>query len=191
MSEQGAEQEIIRVVVNHEAQYSIWPVDRECPPGWSDAGKSGTKAECLAYIEEVWTDMRPLSLRREMERLAAQPARLSSVSAQPQPVDARDELVSYLSTGDHPIEATARSGEDFLKRVESGYVYMKFTDTRGGTELGVKVDWKATNIGAADEHDRKVHVAGDLTLNYRKVRLVADVQVNTLRGVGRLQSVDV
>ena len=56
-----------RVVVNHEEQYSIWPADRENPLGWRDAGKSGSKQECLTYIEEVWTDMRPLSLRRRME----------------------------------------------------------------------------------------------------------------------------
>jgi MbtH protein len=53
-------------VVNHEEQYSIWLADKELPLGWRDAGKRGTKAECLAYIEEVWTDMRPLSLRRKM-----------------------------------------------------------------------------------------------------------------------------
>ena len=58
---------IYKVVVNHEEQYSIWPADRENPLGWQDAGKSGTKADCLAYIEEVWTDMRPLSLRKKME----------------------------------------------------------------------------------------------------------------------------
>lgn len=58
---------IYQVVVNHDEQYSIWPADRELPLGWSAAGKSGTKAECLAYIQEVWTDMRPLSLRRKME----------------------------------------------------------------------------------------------------------------------------
>jgi len=57
------------VVVNHEEQYSIWPVDRELPPGWQSAGKTGLKAECLAYIEEVWTDMRPLSLRKKMEEM--------------------------------------------------------------------------------------------------------------------------
>lgn len=56
-----------KVVVNHEEQYSIWPADRENALGWKDVGKSGTKEECLAYIEEVWTDMRPLSLRRRME----------------------------------------------------------------------------------------------------------------------------
>jgi MbtH protein len=52
-----------KVVVNHEEQYSIWPASRENAPGWRDAGKTGLKAECLAYIKEVWTDMRPLSLR--------------------------------------------------------------------------------------------------------------------------------
>jgi MbtH protein len=58
---------IYKVVVNHEEQYSIWPADRENAPGWRDAGKSGLKAECLEYIKEVWTDMRPLSLRKKME----------------------------------------------------------------------------------------------------------------------------
>jgi MbtH protein len=62
---------IYKVVLNHEEQYSIWPADRENPAGWSDAGKQGTKAECLAYVDEVWTDMRPLSLRRRMEQAAA------------------------------------------------------------------------------------------------------------------------
>jgi len=58
---------IYKVVLNQEEQYSIWPADRENPLGWSDTGKSGTKAECLAFIKEVWTDMMPLSLRRLMK----------------------------------------------------------------------------------------------------------------------------
>jgi len=58
---------VYKVVVNHEEQYSIWPADRQNPPGWRDTSKSGPKAECLAYIKEVWTDMRPLSLRKRME----------------------------------------------------------------------------------------------------------------------------
>lgn len=57
---------IYEVVVNHEEQYSIWPADRPLPLGWNAAGKRGPKSECLAYIKEVWTDMRPLSLRRAM-----------------------------------------------------------------------------------------------------------------------------
>ena len=67
MFEDDDDQTIYKVVVNHEEQYSIWPQDRENPAGWTDAGKSGPKAECLAWIKEVWTDMRPLSLRRQME----------------------------------------------------------------------------------------------------------------------------
>jgi MbtH protein len=58
---------IYKVVLNHEEQYSIWAVDRENPLGWRDAGKSGLKSDCLAYIKEVWTDMRPLSLRKRIE----------------------------------------------------------------------------------------------------------------------------
>ena len=58
---------IYKVVINHEEQYSIWPADRENPLGWVDVGKSGLKPECLAYIKEIWTDMRPLSLRKHME----------------------------------------------------------------------------------------------------------------------------
>jgi MbtH protein len=57
---------IYTVVMNHEEQYSIWPADRELPLGWTAVGKTGPKAECLAYIEEVWTDMRPRSLRERM-----------------------------------------------------------------------------------------------------------------------------
>jgi len=63
-----------RVVVNHEEQYSIWPVYKEIPAGWRDCGKSGPKQECLDYIKEVWTDMRPLSLRQRMAELSEQQA---------------------------------------------------------------------------------------------------------------------
>ena len=59
-----------KVVVNHEEQYSIWLTDKENPLGWKDVGKSGLKQECLDYISEVWTDMRPLSLRKKMAEMA-------------------------------------------------------------------------------------------------------------------------
>jgi MbtH protein len=59
-----------KVVVNHEEQYSIWPADRDNPPGWREVGVSGSKEECLAHVEKVWTDLRPLSLRRQMEAAA-------------------------------------------------------------------------------------------------------------------------
>jgi MbtH protein len=64
---------VYKVVVNHEEQYSIWPATRDNPLGWRDAGKQGLKAECLAHIKEIWTDMRPLSLRRRMDQDARPP----------------------------------------------------------------------------------------------------------------------
>ncbi|MGO9771419.1 MAG: MbtH family protein [Roseiarcus sp.] len=62
---------VYSVVVNHEEQYSIWPEYKEIPKGWRAVGKTGLKAECLLYIKEVWTDMRPLSLRKQMEAAEA------------------------------------------------------------------------------------------------------------------------
>ncbi len=67
INEQETDDRVYKVVVNHEEQYSIWPVARSNPLGWWDAGKQGSKAECLAHIQEVWTDMRPLSLRQTNE----------------------------------------------------------------------------------------------------------------------------
>lgn len=55
------------VVLNDEEQYSIWPTAKSMPNGWRPAGKTGDKQACLDYIDEVWTDMRPLSLRRSMQ----------------------------------------------------------------------------------------------------------------------------
>lgn len=62
---QGAE---FKVVVNGEEQYSIWAADRPCPAGWREEGFSGDRNECLEHIDQVWTDMRPRSLREAMER---------------------------------------------------------------------------------------------------------------------------
>ena len=73
MAEPSEDRTLYKVVMNHEEQYSIWPADREAPAGWNEAGKTGMKDECLAYIKEVWTDMRPLSLRQAMQNQKEQP----------------------------------------------------------------------------------------------------------------------
>lgn len=57
-----------QVLVNDEEQYSLWPADQEIPAGWRTTGPQGSKQDCLDYVDEVWTDMRPRSLR---ERMAA------------------------------------------------------------------------------------------------------------------------
>lgn len=63
MSDEAEQNRRYRAVRNDEEQYSVWPADREIPAGWHEVGKDGTKAECLAWIDETWTDMRPKSIR--------------------------------------------------------------------------------------------------------------------------------
>lgn len=63
----GEDKTIYKVVVNHEEMYSIWPANRENALGWMDEGKIGLKGECILYIQEVWADTRPLSLRKRMD----------------------------------------------------------------------------------------------------------------------------
>ncbi len=72
MKEETEDNQLFKAVVNHEEQYSIWAAHKENPVGWKDAGKTGTKQECLDYIKQVWTDMRPLSVRRQMEKLQSE-----------------------------------------------------------------------------------------------------------------------
>ena len=67
VDDQNEDRTAYKVVINDEEQYSIWPADRDNPLGWRNAGKTGIKEDCLAFIGSVWTDMRPLSLRKSME----------------------------------------------------------------------------------------------------------------------------
>lgn len=61
-----------KVLVNGEEQYSLWPEYKAVPAGWREAGKSGPKQDCLAFVEAAWTDMRPLSLRQHMDGQTSQ-----------------------------------------------------------------------------------------------------------------------
>ena len=71
------ENRMYNVVLNrHEETYAIWPVDYELPNGWETIGFSGTKQECLDHIAILWTDMRPLSLRKRMEEMLKEQERL-------------------------------------------------------------------------------------------------------------------
>lgn len=102
-----------------------------------------------------------------------------------------NELVQRLSDGEHPVTVGGPkpSLEEFHKRiVDMGYVFIKFTATRGGTDLGVRVDKTATDLSRANfaEATGVAHVEGTLTLNYVKVRCVADIDLSTLNGTGHL-----
>jgi uncharacterized protein YbdZ (MbtH family) len=180
---------IYNVVMNHEEQYSIWPDYKEMPLGWKAVGKTGLKAECLDYIKEVWTDMRPLSLRKKMEEMAKNPP---PPPPPPDPNRPREKsLVDKLCEGDHSVIASLRperTVQAFKERLDLGYVHIKFTETKGGTELGVRLDREATDLSQLnfEEQAGKAHLEGELTLDYVKVRCIADIDLKTLAGKGHL-----
>jgi uncharacterized protein YbdZ (MbtH family) len=184
---------IYKVVVNHEEQYSIWPEYKENPLGWKDVGKVGPKAECLAYIKEVWTDMRPLSLRIKMEEMAKNPP---PPPPPPDPNKPREKsLVDRLCEGNHPVEAglrPERTAKLFKDAIDRSYVHIKFTQTRGGTELGVRLDRDACDFSKADfeKGSGTAHIVGGLTLDYVKLRCIADIDLETLEGTGRLEKIE-
>jgi hypothetical protein len=105
-----------------------------------------------------------------------------------------NELVQRLSQGNHLVEASLRPSKTataFKESIDRGYVHIKFTETKGGTELTVKLDREASNLKEAD-FDRasgKVHLVGDLTLNYVRVRCIANINLDTLEGKGYLEPV--
>jgi uncharacterized protein YbdZ (MbtH family) len=199
LPEEAEDTTIYEVVVNHEGQYSIWPADRALPAGWRCEGKIGRKPECLAYIKDVWTDMRPLSLREKMANASADAAssathHVPSDGQADEPVvgPTEDELVNRLISGDHPVEVSLRP-ERSIRRlkeaIDRGYVFLEFTDTRGGTELGIRIDPAASDWSRADFQGGEgvARLVGRLTLNYVKVRCIADIELAGLRGRGRLE----
>jgi uncharacterized protein YbdZ (MbtH family) len=183
---------VYKVVINHEEQYSILPDHNEIPGGWKHVGKTGTKAECLDYIKEVWVDMRPLSLRKRMEHLAMNPP-------PPAPLPERSErrrnsLVELLCEGSHAVEVALRPERTvklFKEAIDRDYVCIKFTQTKGGTELGFRLDEDASDWSKANFQSGKgpVHLEGNLTLDYVKIKCIADIDLSTLAGMGHLVKV--
>ncbi len=182
------------VVVNHENQYSIWPDGRAIPAGWKSTGKTGRKDECLEYIATVWTDMRPLSLRRradEMENPAADGLEQSHAAPDRELCGQELSLVERLSSGQHPVEAAlrpVRSAWALKECIDRQWMPIRFTQTRGQTELCMNLDKAATVTQLADFENARgtVHLEGELTLNEARLRCIVDLDVATLSGKGRL-----
>jgi uncharacterized protein YbdZ (MbtH family) len=182
-----------KVVVNHEEQYSISRADKANPQGWRDAGKTGPKEECLVYINEVWTDMQPLSLRKKAEELSNNPPLASPLANSYGPRE--KGLVERLCEGDHVVEVGLRpekTAKSFKEAIDRDYIHIKFTQTKGGSELGVRLDRAGSDFSKADFESGSgtAHVEGNLTLDYVKVKCIADIDLSMLTGKGRLVRIE-
>jgi MbtH protein len=140
---------IYRVVVNHEEQYSIWPVERELLPGWNDTGKVGPKDEVLAWIKEVWTDMRPLSLRKKMEEMA--------------------EAERRRNGGHVPPPVTDSFQYRAVKRPDGFYILIPSHDQAFTDEMYVSSGWEDTGIKGTDEELESIitRKGGAIVMRYR------------------------
>ncbi len=103
-----------------------------------------------------------------------------------------NELVERLSRGEHPVEIVIRperTAKAVKDKIDSGYIHIKFTGTRGGTELGVALDKALTDLSTGDVEAQQgtIKLVGNLTLNYEKVRCIADIDLTTFNGTGRLE----
>jgi uncharacterized protein YbdZ (MbtH family) len=174
-----------RVVCNDEEQYSIWPLNRDLPFGWHASGPIGKAAECLAHIAEVWTDMRPLSLRRFMAEQAD-----AAVSDAPDVEEPAEHLVDRLSEPQR-IEIRAVESDGVAKlqaSIARGFLLVCFPETRGGSEIVVALDSVACRLEGANFHESHgtVHLEGDLSLDRRLARCVVTLDLATLAGTGHL-----
>lgn len=105
-----------------------------------------------------------------------------------------NDLVQRLSEGQHPVEVSARpqrTVKALKDSLDRGYVLIKFTGTRGGTELGVPVDRDLSDLTGADFDNEtgRLKLVGSLTLDYVRVRCVADIDLPSLHGTGRLEPI--
>ena len=190
-----------RVLVNTEGQHAIVSYKKGIPAGWADVGVRGKKRACQEYVRYIWTDMRPMSLRKEMRDIQRRWKNLEREHEQKlrdhkkKPNDSRDHLIPYLSEGLHQLEPVLnpeKSAKKLQEAVEQGYIQIKFTGTRGYTGLGINLDAEACSITEGDyrKGTGKVHLEGEAQLDFVRLRCIADVDISTLKGTGYIITQD-
>jgi uncharacterized protein YbdZ (MbtH family) len=178
--------------MNHEQQYSIWPAHMEIPAGWRSHELQGSKQECLAHIETLWTDMRPLSVRRYMtEQASAEEEKLAELEDS----EPRLTTVERLCTADAAeqrvrISCRPANVESFRDALARGFVHVKFLAT--GTELGMRLLPDAGSGNSTDfaRAEGKIALRGELSLDFVPLRFSGSIELATLEGTGRLERAD-
>jgi uncharacterized protein YbdZ (MbtH family) len=181
---------LYQVVKNHEEQYSIWPLDKDLPLGWESCSFEGSKKDCLAHIDVVWTDMRPLSLRKLM---AEQSSSDQKETLEPAALTSEPSLVERLCIGDHPITIELRPSktiESLNKALDRQFVQITFIKTQGGTTLGFNIDIDDCDLSQLTKETGNISITGSLELNFEKVRCKANINISTFEGLGHLELIN-
>ena len=151
-------------------------------------GVRGTKDECLDHIEKVWTDMRPLSLRKQMEGWERNPP----PTPEPLPEDDAGPLVERLSGEGHQVEIRTNASDKLAymrERLEIGHVHVLFPETRGGTELGLALEEEIRDQALKSlDSGNEIVLEAKLNLDGTAVRCNARVSVPELAGTGGYRS---
>ena len=168
-----------KVVVNHENQHSLWPADRENAPGWNDAGMSGSKQDCLAYVDTHWTDLRPLSLQQAMAERARE----------------AQETVRPLTEQPHPITLpwSDLSALQLAQALERGFIAIAFPAAPSLPAIGIFLEPEHVNRSQADFSAATgvLHAEGTGTIYaVGKVRASIDLDIATMTGQALLTLTD-
>ena len=180
------------VVVNDEQQYSVWPVDDAVPAGWRLGEFTCGYEECLGHIDEAWTDMRPLSLRRWMAEYADldradPPSPTPEDESEGEPDDG--SLVIRLSAGMHPVQVESGNLQRLREALRRRRFLVCFTGTAGGTRLAVQLDPVASDLTALDLGAGQLRLVGELTLDDCPVVCTATLRLPELVGDGQLRPI--
>lgn len=184
------------VVMNSEEQYSIWPVFKTVPQGWDTVGVSGSKDICLSHIKEVWTDMRPLSLRKKIKEAELKAGSATDNRTTPLQKEGQQEsIVSFLERiQDHPVtvKPTNRNFQEFKESLARHYVHLTFTDTRGGTTVAVRLIPEKVNVEGENilQETGTVHFEGSFILDYSRMKCIAAINLKTFEGVCQVEVIE-
>lgn len=186
---------IYSVVINAEEQYSIWPTFKKCvPPGWKEVGIKGSESLCLNQIEKLWTDMRPLSLRKKVQERQKnwEKQKESLINAPPQkPKSFQSQTVAFLTKGQHPINCQNlyKSCEALKESIKNGHIHLTFTDTKGQTCLSLALDTQKTMSTQKnlEKDTEEVSIEGNLVLDFSHIRCLAKIRLPSMQGAGTLK----
>lgn len=175
-------QELYEVVKNIEEQYSIWPQNKEVPSGWKKVGYSGEKDVCLKHIEQVWTDMRPLSLRKHIESMKTS----SRVNNERLQTDTESLVDLLLNKDVHAVSLPYQPVDmpDFLDQLRSGICYIEFNEVFSQPQIAISLTSENYELNA-----NYILFKGSLTLDLIPIQCHCKFDSKNFRGTCRVKKI--